>query len=167
MAIAKNKVLLIIVGVLLVVNLGTLLLFVNMKQTGRPGGRGWGRQGMAEVLEKKAGFSKQQLQAYQDLRDQHWKKMKPLLADMRNARDSFYKLLYVPEVTDSALSHAADVIARRQKAIDLQTFRHFQQVRNLCDDTQRPKLDSLIHQFMSKTGAPFRRDNLRDRKERP
>jgi len=130
MAIAKNKVLLIIVGVLLVVNLGTLLLFVNMKQTGRPGGRGWGRQGMAEVLEKKAGFSKQQLQAYQDLRDQHWKKMKPLLADMRNARDSFYKLLYVPEVTDSALSHAADVIARRQKAIDLQTFRHFQQVRN-------------------------------------
>lgn len=166
MAIAKNKVLLIIVGVLLVVNLAVLLLFVNMKQTGRPG-RNWGRQGMVEVLEKKAGFSKQQLQAYQELRDQHWKKLKPLLADMRNARDSFYKLLYVPDVPDSALSHAADVIAQRQKAIDLQTFRHFQQVRGLCDDTQRPKLDSLIHQFMSKTGAPFRRDNLRDRKERP
>lgn len=166
MAIAKNKVLLIIVGVLLVVNLAVLLLFVNMKQQERPG-RNRGRQGMIEVLEKKAGFSKEQLQSYQELREQHWKKLKPLLADMRNARDSFYKLLYVPEVPDSALLRAANVIGQRQKAIDLQTFRHFQQVRNLCDDTQRPKLDSLIHQFMSKTGAPFRRDNLRDRKGRP
>ncbi|WP_298737609.1 periplasmic heavy metal sensor [uncultured Chitinophaga sp.] len=167
MAIAKNKVLLIIVGVLLVVNLGVLLLFVNLKPAGRQGGRNWGRQGMTEILEKRAGFSKQQLQAYQDLRNQHWKKMKPLLTDMRAARDSFYRLLYVPEITDSALLHAADGIAQRQKAIDLQTFRHFQQVRQLCDDNQRPKLDSLIRQFMSKSGAPFRRDNLRERKERP
>lgn len=169
MAIAKNKVLLIIVGVLLVVNLGVLLLFLNMKPQGNRPGRMWGRQGMAEVLEKKAGFTKQQLQSYQDLRDQHWKKMRPLLADMRNARDSFYRLLYLPDVPDSALSAAADVIALRQKAIDLQTFRHFQQVRNLCDDTQRPKLDTLIRQFMNKMGPSFRRDNLRnrDRKDRP
>lgn len=163
MAIAKNKVLLIIVGVLLVVNLGVLLLFLNMKQ---PGNRFRNRQNMAEILEKKVGFTKQQLTAYQDLREQHWKKLKPLLGDMRSARDSFYKLLYQPQVPDSVLSLAADGIAVRQKAIDMQTFRHFQQVRNLCDDTQRPKVDSLIHQLMSKMGAPFRRDNLRDRKDR-
>lgn len=168
MAIAKNKVLLIIVGVLLLVNLGVLLLFLNMKQSGGPRlGRDRGRQGMAEILEKKAGFSKQQLKAYQELREQHWTKMKPLLADIRNARDSFYRLLYQPEVTDSVLSRAGDVIAARQKAVDLQTFRHFQQVRNLCDDTQRPKLDTLIHQVMYKMGGPFRRDNLRERRERP
>jgi hypothetical protein len=167
MAIAKNKVLLIIVGVLLIVNLGVLLLFLNTRPQDRSGGRNWNRQNMAEILEKKAGFTKQQLQAYQELKDQHRKKMKPLLTDMRSARDSFYKLLYAPEVTDSALSHAADVIALRQKAIDLQTFRHFQQVRNLCDDSQRPKLDTLIHQFMSRMGPPFRRENLRERKERP
>jgi competence protein ComGC len=165
MAIAKNKVLLIIVGVLLLVNLVVLLLFLNMKQQGNRF-RDRGRQGMTEILEKKAGFSKQQLQAYQGLREQHLKKIKPLLADMRNARDSFYKLLYRPDVTDSLLSNAADTIAVRQKAIDLQTFRHFQQVRNLCDDSQRPKVDSLIRQLMNRMGPPFRRDNLRERKER-
>ncbi len=164
MAIAKNKVLLIIVGVLLVVNLGVLLLFLNVKQPGnrRDGIRG--RQGMSEVLEKKAGFSKQQLKAYQELREQHWKKLKPLLADLRNAKDSFYKLLYQPQVADSVLSRAADEIGSRQKAIDLQTFRHFQQVRGLCDDSQRPKLDSLIHQVVTKMGGPFRRDSNRVRK---
>lgn len=159
MAIAKNKVLLIIVGVLLLVNLGVLLLFVNMKQGGRSRERV--RQGMTEVLEKKAGFSPQQLKAYQDLREQHWTKMRPLLSDMRTAKDSFYRLLYQPSVTDSALSRAADAIGVRQKAIDMQTFRHFQQVRALCTPEQRPRLDSLIHQVVSRMGAPFRRESIR------
>jgi protein CpxP len=168
MAIAKNKILLIIVGVLLVVNLGVLLLFLNMKQPGNRSVRdGRGRQGMSEILEKKAGFSKQQLKAYQELREQHWTRIKPLLADLRNAKDTFYRLLYQPEVPDSVLSRAADVIGNRQKAIDLQTFRHFQQVRGLCDPSQRPKLDSLIQQVVTKMGGPFRRENIRLRKAKP
>ena len=162
MAIAKNKVLLIIVGVLLLVNLGVLLLFVNMKQ---PGGRVRDRvrQGMSEVLEKKAGFTPQQLKAYQELREQHWAKMKPLLGDMRAAKDSFYRLLYQPSVADSTLSRVAAAIGVRQQAIDMQTFRHFQQVRALCTPEQRPKLDSLIHQVVSRTGAPFRRESRKIR----
>jgi len=161
MAIAKNKVLLIIVGVLLLTNLGMLLFFVNMKPPANRFGRdGKGRQGMMEILEKKAGFSKQQLSAYQQLRDQHWVKMKPLLADMRNAKDSFYRLLYVPDVPDSVLKNAAMIIGQKQQAIDLQTFHHFQQVRNLCDPAQRPGFDTLVHQVIYRMSAPFRRDNL-------
>jgi len=161
MAIAKNKVLLIIVGVLLLTNLGMLLLFVNLKPPGNRFGRdGKGRQGLTEILKEKAGFSKQQLSAYQQLRDQHWTKMKPLLADMRNAKDSFYQLLYVQDVPDSVLNKAVMIIGEKQQAIDLQTFHHFQQVRNLCDSAQRPGFDTLVHQVIYKMSAPFRRDNM-------
>jgi len=159
MAIAKNKVLLIIVGVLLLTNIGMLLFFLNLKT---PGGRFVrnikGRQGFVEILEKRVGFSPRQLSAYQELRSQHWTRMRPLMTDMRNAKDSFYRMLYLPEVPDSALQQAAAVIGRRQVAIDLQTFRHFQQVRNLCNSSQRPAFDSLIHQVVYKMSAPFRRD---------
>src|SRR5690606_25763978 len=111
MAIAKNKVLLIIVGVLLLTNIGMLLFFLNLKT---PGGRFVrhikGRQGFVKILEKRVGFSPQQLSAYQELRSQHWTKMRPLMADIRNAKDSFYQMLYLPEVPDSVLNNAAAVI---------------------------------------------------------
>ncbi|GAA0545498.1 periplasmic heavy metal sensor [Chitinophaga japonensis] len=159
MAIAKNKVLLIIVGVLLLTNIGMLLFFLNLKS---PGGRFTrnikGRQVFVKVLEEKVGFSPQQVNAYQELRSRHWTKMRPLMTDMRNAKDSFYRMLYRPEATDSALQNAAALIGRRQAAIDLQTFHHFQQVRNLCNASQRPAFDSLIHQVVYKMSAPFRRD---------
>ena len=166
MAIAKNKVLLIIVGVLLLTNIIVLLVFMNLKQPGSRGRSLVGRQGMVEILQKQAGFSKQQLDAYLQLREQHWTKMKPLLANMRNAKDSFYRMLYAPQITDSLLDSAAAEIGRRQAAIDVQTFRHFQQVRNLCDPSQRPGFDSLIHQVVYKMSAPFRRDNLHNRNPR-
>ncbi|WP_188315985.1 periplasmic heavy metal sensor [Chitinophaga agrisoli] len=166
MAIAKNKVLLIIVGVLLITNMIVLLVFINMKQNGSRKHDQPGRQGLVQILEEKAGFSKEQLGAYQQLRDQHWTKMKPLLTDMRNAKDSFYRLLYTPETTDSVLELAAAEIGRRQAAIDLQTFHHFQQVRNLCDSSQRPGFDTLIHQVVYRMTAPFRRDNLHPRNPR-
>ncbi|HEU4551457.1 MAG TPA: hypothetical protein VFS25_01420 [Chitinophaga sp.] len=161
MAIAKNKVLLIMLGVLLFTNIGMLVLFLNLKPANNRFGRDLkGRRGLVEILEKKAGFSKQQLNAYLQLREQHWTKMKPLLAEMRNAKDSFYRLLYVPDVADSTLNRAAAVIGQKQQAIDLQTFRHFQQVRGLCTPAQRPGFDTLVHQVIYRMSAPFRRDSM-------
>lgn len=157
-AIAKNKVLLIIVAVLLLTNIGMLVFLLNMKPGGSRGRGPGGWQGTTEFLEKKVGFSQQQLKAYQELRAQHREKMRPLLTDMRGAKESFYRLMSKPELTDSLLYRGADSIGRRQSAIDLQTFRHFQQVRGLCDPEQRQRFDSLVHQVIYRmTGGRWER----------
>ena len=156
--IAKNKVILIIVGVLLLTNIAMLIFVLSDKPRERRVrffNKEW--QGTAAFLEKKVGFTQEQLNAYQQLRARHWEKMKPLLMDMRNAKDSFYRLLYRPEVTDSLLYRAADSIGHKQEAIDLQTFRHFQEVRRLCDPGQQQKFESLIHQVIHRMSVPFRR----------
>jgi protein CpxP len=161
-AIAKNKVLLIIVAVLLLTNIGMLVFLLKMKPPGGRGPRGW--EGTGAFLEKKVGFNQDQLKAYQELRSHHWEKMRPLLGGMRGAKENFYRLLYKPDLTDSLLNRYADSIGVKQQAIDLQTFHHFQQVRGLCSPEQRQRFDSLVHEVIYKMSVPYRRGGPRERK---
>ena len=72
--------------------------------------------------------------------------------DMRKAKDSLFKLLSYPETNDTLLNKIADVIAQKQKALDLQTFNHFKKVRTLCTPEQQPKYDSMILRMFRKMG---------------
>ncbi len=110
-----------------------------------------------QLLEKEVGFDKSQLESYKQLKEQHWDRMKPSFTEMRNAKDDFYKLLSRSSVPDSVINAAADTIAARQKQIDLQTFRHFQQVRALCTPEQQPRFDSVVQLVLKKMNGPWRK----------
>ena len=55
--------------------------------------------------------------------------------------------------TESGNSESiASEIANDQKEIELVTFRHFQKVRELCDDTQKKKFDEVIKEALNMMG---------------
>ena len=60
--------------------------------------------------------------------------------------------------SDSVINKASDVIAQKQKALDLQTFNHFKKVRALCTPEQQAKYDSMIQRMFRKMGKPIRRN---------
>lgn len=156
----KSRMLGILVVILLITNVAMLVFFVFLKPT-PPQGQNRAKRGGYDVtvfLEKEVGFTKAQMAAYDSLRTQHWNTMKPNFNGMRIAKDSFYQQLYRASVADSVINAYGDSIALKQKAIDMQVFRHFQQVRNLCTDDQRPKFDSLINQVIRKMSGPYKRD---------
>ncbi|UYQ94363.1 hypothetical protein MKQ68_04575 [Chitinophaga horti] len=155
----KSRILGILVVILLATNVAMLVFFVFLKpQPPQKQGKGRGGYDVAVILEKEVGFSKQQMDTYNHLREQHWEKMKPSFMAMRTAKDSFYQQLYLDGVADSVVNRYGDTIAYRQKSIDMQIFRHFQQVRGLCTDEQRPRFDSLVNQVIRKMSGPYRRD---------
>ncbi|MBO9151564.1 periplasmic heavy metal sensor [Chitinophaga sp. GCM10012297] len=148
---ARNKVLSILVIILLLTNFLLLFFFVwktpeEAPKTGTSRGRGE----VMQLLEKEVGFSKQQLDQYKQLKDQHWERLKPAFGDLRAARDRFYVLLKEDSVADSVLTAAADSIGARQVVIDLQTYRHFRDVRALCTTEQLPRFDSVVQHVMKK-----------------
>ncbi|ASZ11589.1 periplasmic heavy metal sensor [Chitinophaga pendula] len=157
---AKNRILIIMVVILLLTNLLMLFFFVWLKPGSRHDGRG--KRGVAIFLEEQVGFTEDQMKSYQELREQHWGRMKPVLGDIRTTKERFYNLLARAAVPDSVLQQAADSIGRRQSAIDLLTFQHFREVRALCTPEQRPRFDSLVHQVMLKMSGPYRRGNRPD-----
>jgi len=76
--------------------------------------------------------------------------------NMRKAKDSLFGLLSYPDTPDSVLNRAGEVIAQRQKELDIETFNHFRRVRMLCTAEQLPHYDSLVIRLLRKMGRPFR-----------
>ncbi|WP_109698932.1 periplasmic heavy metal sensor [Chitinophaga deserti] len=160
-AFAKHKVLSVLVILLLLTNL-FLVFFIVWKKPEEPFKGRPPRGEVMQLLEKEVGFSKEQLESYRQLKEQHWERMKPSFGEMRTAKDNFYKLLKESSVPDSVVNSAADSIAFRQKQIDIQTFRHFQQVRALCTAEQQPRFDSVVQMVLKKMNGPWRKGTPRE-----
>ena len=150
----RNRNLLIIIGVLLLTNIAVLVYFLGPKKENKSrhdnpkNNKGF----VAEMLQKEVGFTEEQTAEYKQLKEKQRKIVRPMYDDMRNAKDSLFRLLSYPGTSDSVLNTMAETIAQRQKALDLQTFNYFKRLRTLCTPEQLPKYDSMILPLLRKIG---------------
>jgi protein CpxP len=110
--------------------------------------------GITEFLQKDIGFSAEQLQKFGEMKNAHKEKMKPLFENLSKTKEHFYQLMKDPAVAESTLDSGASVIGQKQKELDLQTFRYFKNLRNLCTPDQLSRFDSLFPNILQKmTGS--------------
>lgn len=152
---SKNKILVAIIAVLLLSNIAMLLYFVVFKGGGRRADKH--RSPMTEFLQKEVGFSQAQLARFDSLKQQHHANVRPLGDDLSRSRDSLYLLMADTTVTDAALQAAAEVIGRKQTALELRLFNNFRQIRAICTPAQLPRFDSLAPALVRKMMMPPRR----------
>lgn len=158
--ILNNKVLLFIVAVLLLANIAQLIYSVGMRDKGRKNFNDRQRSPITGFLKNDIGFNTQQMEAYDRLREQHKQKMRSLFQDIRLAKVAFYNLLSDTTVNDSVLNRAALTVGDKQKALELQTFRNFRDIRGLSTSAQLPKYDSLVPGLIGKMWFPGGRENF-------
>ena len=154
--VSKNKSLISIIVFLLITNIVMLVFFLS---SNKPVQRNTRRDqnGMSGMLQKEVGFTKDQLDTYQSLRKGQLDSVHILFDDIRDAKMNFYTLIYADHVSDSVLNKMADIIAERQKSLDLHMFNHFKMVRNICTPDQLQKFDSTIKKaFVRMTGKSGR-----------
>ncbi|TMI80903.1 MAG: periplasmic heavy metal sensor [Bacteroidetes bacterium] len=143
----QNRFLVLLVAILLIANLGLMLYFFVFRHKDE-GGRMPPR--VSDFVQKELGLSADQAAKFQQLRDQHKEAIKPVMDDMKKLKDSLYKLLKSPQMNDSAAVELANRIGQKQKEWELINFHHFQKVRAICDSSQLPKFDSLVHQMINR-----------------
>lgn len=158
MSTTRNRNLLIIIAALLLTNVAVLVYFLGQKKNEKSPAPDSGRDKnfVAEMLQKEVGFNDEQTARYKELKGKQREKIRPMYDDMRKAKDSLFRLLSYPETSDSVVNKLADVIAQKQKAIDLETLNHFRRVRTLCTADQLAKYDTMILQMFRKMGKPVR-----------
>ena len=156
MSTTRNRNLLIIIGVLLLTNVAVLIYFLGQKRHSGMEQRERERSTVTEMLQDEVGFNEEQTAKYKELKDKQREKIRPMYDNMRKAKDSLFRLLSYPNTPDSVLHRAAEVIAQRQKELDMETFNHFKRVRTLCTPDQLPQYDSLVLRLLRKMGKPFR-----------
>ena len=139
----KTKGLVSIIIFLLLTNVAMLIFFIVLN---KPVKRQKEHEfnGMYTSLQTDVGFSESQLAQYQDLRKEQMQKVRPLFNEVRNAKRNFYALIYSGSVSDPAINEYADSIALRQKNLDIQMFRYFQNVRSICTADQLQRFDSTL-----------------------
>jgi Spy/CpxP family protein refolding chaperone len=147
---SKTRSLVTIIIFLLITNVGMLLFFVfsSKPSVKKEPGREQGGGSMFNSLQKEVGFSTAQLDRYQALRKEQRDIVRPLFGELRAAKKDFYVLLYADTISDSLVIVDADSIAQKQKRLDLQMFRYFKNIRNICTPDQLQKFDSTVNKVV-------------------
>lgn len=153
MSSSRSKILILIIIVLLISNFVLLgFMFFGKKSEKKTSERG---KSFSDYFEKQLGFTPEQSSKFEQLRDLHFENLRPLLKDVRKAKDSLFSLMRLPNIPDSALDFAAQNLAQKEKAQELQSFRHFKSVRDLCTEQQKPQFDTLISKMINRSfGRP-------------
>ena len=147
-SVTKNKSLISIIIFLLITNIAMLVFFLVLNKPPQKAVRARDQNGMSGMLQKEVGFSKDQVDAYLSLRKSQMDTIHVLFDELRQSKMDFYDLIYSSQISDSTLNKAADIIAERQKALDLYMFDHFKKVRNICTPDQLQKFDSTIKKVL-------------------
>jgi len=141
----KTKALVTIIIFLLITNIAMLVFFIVLSKPVDKRQKNHAPNEMYNSLQNEVGFSKDQLDKYQALRKGQMEKVRPLFNELRNAKKDFYALMYSKNISDSLLNADMDSIAEKQKTLDLQMFRYFNNIRNICTTGQLQKFDSSIN----------------------
>jgi len=142
----QNKFLVLLVAILLVANLCLMLYFFVFKNRHEPERS----RPVSDFVQKELGLNADQNEKFKQLRDQHRAAVKPVVDEMKKLKDSLYNLLQNPQANDSAAKAIAKQIGEKQEEWEMLIFHHFEKVRAICDSSQLPKLDTLVHRMVNK-----------------
>ena len=153
----QNKLLVLLVAILLVANLCLMLYFFVFKdrhesERSHP---------VSDFMQKELGLNKEQTEKFKQLRDQHRAAVKPIIDEMRKLKESLYDLHQNPQANDSAAKVIAKQIGEKQEEWEMLIYHHFEKVRAICDSSQLPKLDTLVHRMIEKW--PWRKKKPADK----
>ncbi|AHF17748.1 Spy/CpxP family protein refolding chaperone [Niabella soli] len=149
---SRSKSLIFVIIILLITNIALLVYtFVFLKR----GPQDHKKDGFTSALRKEVGFSDDQIKQFNVLKEKSWAAAKADMEHIRRIKQALFDLTKETSVSDSAVILLADSIAKLQKGVEINTFRHFKETRQICTPEQMPKYDSLMKKII-RQGRPGR-----------
>lgn len=152
----KSKLVLIIIGLLLVVNIILLSFFLLKRQKSKTDVHQGRKVYIAAFLEEEIGFNKQQLQQYDSLSNRHREIMKAEFDKIRNHKEEQFKQLVGADFNDSAIYTIAEQATATQKLIQIRSFKHLRSIRQMCTVEQQAKFDTSFYKVFNRKGKYFK-----------
>ncbi len=154
----KNKTLLIIIGVLLVANIGTLCFFLLNRHHHKKEGFESKKNNIAMYLKNDIGFSELQIKQFDSLSTDHHKQVEVSFDEMRKEKEVRLKQLALQSFSDSGINAAVNNSVEKQKAIETEMLYHLKAIRELCTEEQRIKFDTGFYKVIIKKREERKKD---------
>lgn len=164
----KNKVLYIVLAILVLLNLVSVGSMWMMRFCGRPPMIEKGmehemreHQGMQGpngmhgqfgdpnqkdgrmFLARELNFTPEQSEKFVKLRDEHFASSKKVIEEMHKSMEDMMEQLKSKD-NDAKVEEYANQTAAKQKELQMMAFKHFKSIREICDDKQKEKFDSIL-----------------------
>lgn len=110
--------------------------------------------GPGDFITNELQFSEAQKKSFDELRHAHHEAIEKLKEDGHVLRETFFNNLKKDSVDENEVKNQSQLIADNQKQIEFVTFRHFQEVRKLCDDRQKKHFDEIIQDVLRHMSGP-------------
>ena len=114
------------------------------------------RPGSSNFISKQLDFDAAQMQQFEDAEVAHRDKMRSILDNLRVSKDALFKKLSDEKVDFTEIDSLTTFIAEKQKEKEMETFRFFREVTELCNDAQKERFISIIREAMRNQGAEGR-----------
>jgi len=144
----NNNILTIAVVLLLLTNIA-LVVFMFMgknKHDGKPRVR----RDPFDAMAKELSMTEQQQKDFKQLREDHFKNIRPHMDSVSAAKTAFFSLIKDPAANDSLVNAYNNRVMLHQSELEKMTFEHFRRVRNLFTAEQQPKFDSFMQKMFQR-----------------
>lgn len=140
----KETLLLLLVGVLVLLNLGTLGYLTLRRPPHPPHG---GPHQVDRLIVETLRLNPAQQREFENLKREHREQIRRLDAAYAEASEQYFRLLDGPR--DPARNDSLEAkMGRIQAQKAAVTFRHFSQLKALCDAEQRPRFAALVPELL-------------------
>ena len=139
----NNKTLLIIIGVLLISNLLLIGMFLfKDKKHGRASQRQ--ERNPVNFMARELSLNDEQAKSFSILWENTKEINRPVYDSLRIAREALYGYLRNENTDDTTIDMASGRIGNLEQRLAVNNFHHFRKLYEMCDSSQKIKLDSLI-----------------------
>jgi hypothetical protein len=148
----KQKLLIISVSVLFLLNCGTIgFLFLSKKN--KPESKRMPK----EIVIEKLHFDKSQIAEYDKVILLHQQKIRSLDDSIRISKNKLYQLLNENSNVDSGKDNLIMTLANYQKQIELTHFNHFMEIKAICRKDQLADFENLTEELSKIFSHPKKR----------
>lgn len=149
----KNKVLFWCVIVLILLNMASLGSFWMKKPPlGPPSGLP-PMPGGQKVMEERLGLSDQQVQQFEQIRNDHFTETIPLQEEMHKLRLELLEEIFVTTPEEAKIQEILKTLEQKSGQFEAGLLQHFQQLKNVCDQQQTEALKLMLADIIER-GRP-------------
>jgi protein CpxP len=145
----KNKILVIIIVALLVINIGMIIFIAKMHQPSG-GFHNDVKAAMPAFLQNEIGFSSEQMKQYDSINTVNCTTFNSLMDDLRKSRQQEFRAFASSGFNDSTIDSIALLSTQNKKNLETHLLQFAKAVRNICTPEQQPKFDSLLYKVLDK-----------------
>lgn len=143
--ISKIKTLIGVIIFLLITNLVLLYFIVFQKPEVADKAR---ETSTTYLLQKEVGFTNEQLAKYKQLKEAHYKNVRPYFDSLKINKANFYRML-PNDIDEATLQTSSAKIADQENILNIELFKFYKSARTICTPKQFVLFDSLVVKQMS------------------